>query len=112
MNIALVDDDAGDRLRLEQLLKEYGTIHGLDLCIDQFSDAEAFCAAMNRSDTLSFFWTSTWTAFPPSYPPRNLMAVWRNSHIKGKSSTAMLPSRWGDHLSQAFFPDECPGDGV
>ena len=42
MNIALVDDDAGDRLRLEQLLKEYGTIHGLDLCIDQFSDAEAF----------------------------------------------------------------------
>ena len=41
MNIALVDDDAADRLRLEQLLKEYDTIHHLDLRIDSFSGGEA-----------------------------------------------------------------------
>ena len=42
MFIALVDDNAGDRLHLEQLLREYGTIHGLDLSIDHFSGGEAF----------------------------------------------------------------------
>ena len=41
MNIALVDDDAADRLRLEQLLKEYGTIHQLDMRPDSFSGGEA-----------------------------------------------------------------------
>ena len=41
MNIALVDDDAADRLRLERLLKEYGTIHELELRLDNFSGGEA-----------------------------------------------------------------------
>lgn len=42
MNIALVDDHAGDRLRLEQMLKEYAMIHRLDLSVDHFSGGEAF----------------------------------------------------------------------
>ena len=42
MNIALIDDDAADRLRLEQLLKEYATIHRLELRCEQFSGGEAF----------------------------------------------------------------------
>ena len=41
MNIALVDDDAADRLRLEQALTEYGTIHRLDMSFDRFSSGEA-----------------------------------------------------------------------
>ena len=45
MNIALVDDDAADRLRLEQLLREYGTIHQLELRLDHFSGGEALLAS-------------------------------------------------------------------
>ena len=41
MNIALIDDDAADRLRLEQLLKEYATIHRLELRCEHFSGGEA-----------------------------------------------------------------------
>lgn len=40
MNIALVDDDAADRLRLEQMLAEYGTLHQLDMNFARFSCGE------------------------------------------------------------------------
>lgn len=41
MNLAIVDDCAADRLRLEQTLKEYGSIHRLELHTDHFSGGEA-----------------------------------------------------------------------
>ena len=40
MNIALVDDDAADRLGLEQMLAEYARIHQLDMSFARFSSGE------------------------------------------------------------------------
>ena len=40
MNIALVDDDAADRVRLEEILKEYDSLHQLDMRLEQFSGGE------------------------------------------------------------------------
>jgi len=44
MNIALVDDSAADRARLEQILKKYNSIHQLDMEFFRFSGGEAFLA--------------------------------------------------------------------
>ena len=41
MNIALVDDNEADRLRLERTLRQYDGIHGLGLQIQSFPNGEA-----------------------------------------------------------------------
>lgn len=41
MNIALVDDMEADRLRLEKMIDEYGTIQRLAIRVDHFSSGEA-----------------------------------------------------------------------
>ena len=42
VNIAIVDDAEADRLSLENTLKEYSSIHHLDMTCSHFADAEAF----------------------------------------------------------------------
>ena len=42
MNIAIVDDNEIDRLRLERTLKQYAVMNQLDCQIDSFSSGEAF----------------------------------------------------------------------
>ena len=44
MNIAIVDDMASDRLRLEHILKDYSTLHQLDLTADHFESGESLLA--------------------------------------------------------------------
>ena len=45
MNIALVDDSSSDRNLFASLLREYASIHRLDLDIESFASAEALLAA-------------------------------------------------------------------
>ena len=40
MNIAIVDDVAADRLRLERTLREYNSIHSLDMAFCHFANGE------------------------------------------------------------------------
>lgn len=42
MNIAIVDDMRSDRLRLEQVLKQYAALNDFELNIDHYSGGEAF----------------------------------------------------------------------
>lgn len=60
MNIAIVDDSATDRLRLEQILKKYAAINQLEIHMDHFSGGEVsgcryvqygrqFCIKYNNS---------------------------------------------------------------
>lgn len=42
MNIAIIDDSATDRLRLEQILQKYAAINQLEIHMDHFPGGEAF----------------------------------------------------------------------